>query len=216
MKSYQKIPFALIAYFLAFSSNTSSLEAQTHHLEGVTLNVCGDGAEWPPYIYWQRDKNGEKTSKIVGYTVDLLSRVLSEANVTVKFFLPPWKRCLEKSVDNSQYTIALDASYSKEREKTYLLTRDYYHITPKIFYLKKNFPKGLPKFKSAANIFNIGTICGLFGYNYEGFSKGIDNNKINMDAKNFDSLTQMVASNRCKAFIARYEILAGFKNLGED
>ena len=37
-----------------------------------------------------------------------------------------------------------------------------------------------------------------------------------MDAKNFDSLTQMVASNRCKAFIARYEILVGFKNLGED
>lgn len=145
-----------------------------------------------------------------------MSKILNEANIKTKFFLPPWKRCLQKSVDNSQYTIALDASYSQEREEKYLLTRDYYHITPKIFYLKKNFPNGLPKFKSASNIFNLGTICGLFGYNYEGFSKGIDNEKINMDAKNFESLTQMVASNRCTAFIARYEIIAGFKNLGED
>ncbi|NRA46119.1 MAG: transporter substrate-binding domain-containing protein [Oligoflexales bacterium] len=83
-------------------------------------------------MYWQRDEKGNKTEKIVGYTVDLLSRVLKDANINTKFFLPPWKRCLEKSVDNSQYTIALDASYSKDREKKYLLTRDYYHITPNL------------------------------------------------------------------------------------
>ena len=104
------IPLIIYCAFLKPSS------AQTNHLEGVSINVCGDGAEWPPFIYWKRDKNGEKTDQIEGYTVDLLTRVLNESNIKTKFFLPPWKRCLQKSVDNSQYTIALDASYSKEEK----------------------------------------------------------------------------------------------------
>ncbi|MFK7824423.1 MAG: hypothetical protein AB8G05_09710 [Oligoflexales bacterium] len=44
----------LLGSFICSSAFNFCIEfsnAQTHHLEGLSINVCGDGAEWPPYIY---------------------------------------------------------------------------------------------------------------------------------------------------------------------
>ncbi len=209
-------PTMKVCFFSIIFSLLTLLSAQSSPLAGQSITVCGDGGEWPPYAYFARDSSGNKTTNIEGYTIDVLEAILSENNISVTFELPAWGRCLAKADEGKEYQIALDASYSEERNQTYLLTDSYYVITPKIFYAKETFPNGFPSVSNIDQLFSLGNICGLFSYNYEGFSQGIENSNVDRGAKDFSALAGKTLRGRCVGFLARYEILVGFSALGQD
>ena len=203
-------------FSIIFTLLTTLAFAQDSSLAGQSIRVCGDGGEWPPYAYFARDTEGNKTTNIEGYTIDVLKAILEENQIGVEFELPAWGRCLAKADEGEEYQIALDASYSDERAQTYLLTDPYYVITPKVFFSKKAFPNGFPSVNTVDELFALGNICGLFSYNYEGFSEGIKNSNVETGAKDFSALAGKTLRGRCSGFLARYEILVGFSALGQD
>lgn len=142
---------------------------------GSTISICGDGSGWPPYIYETSDK------QVHGYDVDILSRILSKSELKSIFKMQPWKRCLQSVDRGEEFHIATSSSYSKERDSKYLLSRDYYSITPSYFYIKKNFPNGL-NIRSTDDLKKY-SVCGLLGYNYSNF--GVDMDQVDMGTRNF-------------------------------
>ena len=206
----------LIMLSMVFVSLCPTVYAEGIHLTGQTIIVCGDGAEWPPYVYFKRDTKGNKTEEITGYSVDMLNIILEEKQIHARIVLVPWKRCLLGAQRGQDYHLVLDASYSVERAREYVMTASHYAMTPKYFYAKKNYPNGFPPIESIAELFNVGEICGLFAYNYEGFADGLSNENIKKGTKTFAAVVKKTLAGGCNAFLARYEALVGFAALGED
>ena len=175
---------------------------------GSVIHTCGDGAGWPPYTFFKR-VNGQKTEEIIGYDVDVLKAIGAKHRIKFTVSMPPWKRCRKRAKKGKKFQIALSASYNKERERDYLMSRDYYSLTPHYFYSKIKYPKGLA-IKTIRDTKQY-RICGLFGYNYVGFQP----HEINQDSKIFPDVIKSAHYGKCDLFLARYEILAGFSVIGE-
>ena len=182
-------------------------------LDGKTIRACGDGAEWPPFHYFKRDGDAI-TSEVTGYTVDLLHAIFNGSGIHLEVELVPWSRCLSDT-KSGKYQIALDSSYSEERAQAYLLSAQHYTLTPAYFYLLEANPDGLSVI-SSVDLWSEGPVCGLFGYNYEGFAPGIKNSNVDMGTKTFEKLIQKAKKKRCSTFLARLEILVGFRAIGID
>ncbi len=172
-------------------------------LQAQTLTFCGDGAGWPPYTY-------EEKGVVKGYDVDVLKAILEPQGVTVDVQMLPWKRCMQNTL-NGKMTAALSASANDERRKNYRLTEYYYTVQPSFIYLKERFPNGVQV--PAEEALKAHKICGLRGYNYDGF--GLPTAKVDTDTNNFDQLFQKTKAGRCDIILARYEPLAGFALLGK-
>lgn len=205
--------FLLVLLGIVATSAVADEPAAVNILEGKTIRACGDGAEWPPFHYFERD--GKKVTKeVTGYTVDLLKEIFSVAGIQLEVELPSWKRCLSQT-ETGKYQIALDGSFNEERAKTYLLSAQHYALTPGFFFLKEFNPEGL-SVDTSADLWTIGRVCGLYAYNYESFAPGIDNSDIDRSAKTFEDLIRKAQKKRCSTFLARLEILTGFAAIGED
>ncbi|WP_163832118.1 substrate-binding periplasmic protein [Spartinivicinus ruber] len=188
------------------------LVAETTHLKNQTIHACSGEEEWPPYAFFQR-MNGKKTKEVKGYTIDVLTNILTHHQIKLIVNLIPWQRCLKWVALNKRYHIVLDASYNAQRDESYLLTRDYYQLTPYYFYANKSFPNGL-EVKNPINLTKYGTLCGLHGYNYTNF--GVNDSVVNKGARDYASLVVKTLSARCSFSLARYEIIVGFKLVGQD
>lgn len=182
-------------------------------LDGKTIRTCGDGAEWPPFHYFKRDGD-DVTKEVTGFTVDLLKEIFDEVGIELEVELRAWKRCLAETAAG-KYQIALDGSFNEERAETYLLSAQHYVLTPGYFFLTESNPQGVSVEKSA-DLWSNGSVCGLYGYNYESFGPGINNDNIDRSAKSFEELIKKTKKNRCKTFLARLEILTGFAAIGND
>lgn len=170
-------------------------------LERSSLLICGDAAGWPPY-HFSRDE------KIVGYDVDILQAIFSPMGISIYAELPPWQRCLQETKAGN-YDIAISASYNEERDRNYILSDYYYTLQPSYIYSSNTFPNGPPIY-SSTDINNL-RACGLHGYSYTEF--GIDDSKVRRHARTFTQLVNMLEGNRCDIFLARYEVLLGFKKI---
>jgi len=204
-----------LACVLALFSAVKNSNAQDNQQRipiGTTLHFCGDGAGWPPYTFFEH-KNGVKTKKIIGYDLDVVQKILSPLGLKSKFSMPPWGRCILLTKQGKTYQVALSSSFSKEREKSYLMSDYYYHTTVNYFYEKSRF-KSPPMIQTVSDLFKHGNVCGLHGYNYEGTGV-FRNNQINRGAKNLKSVIQRTLTGRCAFFLFRAEIFSGFKLLGE-
>ncbi|WP_217522381.1 substrate-binding periplasmic protein [Vibrio metschnikovii] len=175
------------------------LSIWTMALERTSLAICGDGGGWPPYHF-------EKERKVIGYDIDVLEAIFLPLGLTITVDLPPWQRCLRET-KLGRYDIALSAAYSEERDKDYILTDYYYTLQPSYVYSSITYPEGLPV-RTAQDLDYLRT-CGLQGYNYTGF--GVDDSKVRKNGRTFEQVVKMLEANRCDVFLARYEILAGFK-----
>ncbi len=153
-------------------------------LRETTITVCDGNEEWPPFTYFQRDEFGNKTKTITGYSVELLTKILNENGIKVKFTLVPWKQCVQGALKAKTYQIALNATYTENRVPDFLMTDTFYTINTKFFYLKSKYPNGFPDIKTASELYSKGSVCGLQGYNYEGVGGGIDNNEIDRGGQN--------------------------------
>lgn len=186
------------------------VQAQIEALKGSTLAVCDDADEWPPYSYWQRI-NGKKTEQVAGYAVEVLKTIFAHNGLHYNIRLLPWARCLAELKLGTNYQLALNLSYSEERDKSYLLTRPYYSTTNYYYYSRKHHPQGL-NISSVADLKRY-TVCGIHGYNYTTY--GLEPSEINQRAKNIPNLITMLHLGRCDLFVEKHEILMGFGAIGE-
>lgn len=169
------------------------------------IEFCADAAQWPPFSY----SNSQGAMK--GYTVDLIHRIFDGSEHQASVEQLPWRRCLAAAEKGSQFHVALDASASEERRRKFLLSRDYYQLTPYYFYSLSSFPDGL-KINRGSELGQHGTICGIAGYSYSNFALG--DTPIYKEMKDFAALMEMAHRGRCTTFIGRFEIVAGLANLG--
>ncbi len=172
--------------------------------EGTIIRSCGDDAGWPPYTYVTPQDS------VAGYDVDILKQILEKHDLVSKVVMLPWKRCLHWAKHGKKYQIALSAGSNPEREKTYLLTRYYYTVTPSYFYSKTNFPDGLVI--ESVEDFKKYKVCGLLGYNYVKF--GIPAEDIDTSAKETAQVVEKTVRKRCDVFLDRAEIFVGFAYMG--
>ncbi len=171
------------------------------------VTICNDTAEWPPYSYFER-RNGEKTQKIVGFSVDLIHEIFEREGIDYEISMLPWKRCLA-NVKNGRVDMVLDASYNKEREMGYYISRPCYFTNSFYFYSKKHFPNGLNiKTMTQLQKYRVG---GRLGFNYKPY--GIENSQLVVNAKTFPSLITALHRNRCDLFIEKFEILKGYSTI---
>ena len=201
----------IIFVFLFFL--TTTLYSQT--LKNTHINIVDDGAQWPPFIYYDR-KDGKVSKNIVGFSVDVINEIFKENNISYNTTLLPWKRALKELELGVDYQLILNASYSKKREKLYYFTRPFYSLNNFVFYSKKHYPQGL-KSTNTSFIKNNYKVCGLLAYNYTdiGFA---DEEIDKVGFYNFDKLIRAIEQRqvRCNVFIEGYEIMVGFQALGKD
>ncbi|WP_108650590.1 substrate-binding periplasmic protein [Dongshaea marina] len=199
-------------YLLSFTLTVLLLSLPRAHadaLQGKTVKICDDGAEWPPFIYYQRD-NGNKTKDVVGYSVDVISDILGKVGAKFTVKLAPWKRCLS-DLEKGKYDMVLNASYNDERAGYAYFSKPFYSLTPSYIYMKAKYPQGL-KVSSAKELVNY-KVCGLRGYNYKDF--GIESKDINTNTKDFNAVLKKLETGRCEVVLARIEVLLGFAKTGE-
>ena len=187
------------------------LPVRAEELSGRTIHICGDVAEWPPYIFFERVE-GQKTGKIAGYSVDVIREILEGQSATVEIRMLPWKRCLYEVEKGDAFQIVLDATLSAERAAKFHISRPYYTTTPCYFYSKKHHPKGLG-IRSAADL-KAYRINGIAGYNYADYGLAPDEIKAYLDGH--QALIQKLHRNRCDLFPDWLEVVMGFAATGRD
>ncbi len=170
------------------------------------LRACADDAQWPPFSY--QEQNGA----MAGFTIELLRRIFLPEHPQLRIDPLPWKRCLV-ATESGDYQIAIDASANPERQRVYRLSAPYYQLHPYYFYSRRHFPGGL-EVARGQDLARVGPVCGVLGYNYSNFALG--DTPIKDGARDFYALAAMLHRGRCGVFIARFEIVAGMRRVGED
>lgn len=173
------------------------------------VHICDDIGEWPPYSYYKR-VNGEKTTEVTGYAVDVAQEILSQHDLSFTVELLPWKRCLDGVEAGQEYQMVFNASYNEERAQKYYISDQFYVMNSYYFYSKKQHPDGL-SISGVADLKNY-QVCGVLGYNYDEY----DVPEIDTGATDYVSLIGKVQAGRCDLFIEKYEGIAGFSLIGKD
>ena len=179
--------------------------------EAPAVVICDGVAEWTPFTYFRRS-GGVPTGELTGYSVEVVGSILRKAGLGYRIELLPWKRCLAEVARGDAYQIALDASYSEERARTYWLSRPFYRISSHYFFLRSRFPDG-PSIQSATDLRRY-RLCGLRGYNYEAY--GVDAAGIDLSSGDYSVLLQRLKLDRCDLFVEKIEVLSGYAVTGRD
>ncbi len=203
MKIYQ----CTAAFFLCLFVSCT-LPAADREVELV--RICDDSGEWPPFIHYQ-SRDAGKESTIVGFSVDVIEAVFAENNIKFSIELIPWKRCL-REVEQGEYDMLLNASYSEERAEKYYLSSDYYAVTPYYFYSLKHNPNGLPiRSKADLSGYRVG---GIIGYNYDYW--GLETLDVDRYAADYAHLIGKLHRHRVDLFVENLEVIAGFSLIGKN
>ncbi|MCE2570867.1 substrate-binding periplasmic protein [Motilimonas eburnea] len=163
---------------------------------------CVEATEYPPFNYQQRHQ--QTSDQWVGYDIDVLKRVFIPAKVDYRIIPLPWLRCL-KEVERGEIDGAMSASLNPRRQSLYLATQPYYHLTPSYYYLKSAFPHGV-NIKQARDLLNLGSVCGIDGFNYDNF--GFSPSDAIYRIKALFQLPKMLEQGRCHFFLARQEVFS--------
>lgn len=165
---------------------------------------CGETGEWPPFNFFER-KLGKKTTRSLGYDIDVVKAILTKHQIDYKIVIVPWKRCLNDALKGKVHVV-FSASTNPQRDKDYLLTTTYYSVKPMlVFGIQTPIEQqnSLLTTKKTAN----DTLCGRIGYNYANF--GFNNDQVSLWVKTYNQLIELTGKGRCTAFFARYEPLLG-------
>lgn len=173
--------------------------------KNLALAVCDDGAEWPPFTFYQRI-DGQKSKKITGSAVEVLERILGRAGIAFTIDLIPWKRCQLEIMHGGRYQMALNASYSAERDRDFRLSRAYYRLTSQYFYSRPLHPTGWP-IRELADL-KQHRVCGLRGYNYSTY--GLGEADLDLSDGGFAPMIAKLHLGRCDLFVEKREIMQGF------
>lgn len=174
-----------------------------------TLAICDDINEWPPYLYYQRD-GGIKTTKPVGYAMDVLDEILTANKISYTVTLLPWARCLD-GVAAGKYALAINVVRNPLREKRFLMTSIYYSVRNFYFYSRKHYPNGLPI--NGVEDIRKHQVCGILNYDHSNL--GIKPGDIDQGSKTYDALISKLHLGRCTLFISQYEAMLGYALIGQ-
>lgn len=200
-------PSTLPALVLLLLGTGAHAEAPVHE-----LSVCDDGSEWPPYTYYLRDGEGRSTGVLTGFAVDVLQAIAQRDGVTVRLTLLPWARCQMEVEHGRNFQMALNASYSDERERKYLLTQAYYSTTHYYFYSRRHARDGWP-IHSLDDLARL-QVCGVRGYNYAAYR--LPPERLDMGARDFASVVTKLHAERCQVAVEKLEVVAGYRVTGKD
>jgi len=202
-------PFACLCSLLLILAGASVVRAGTW--EGPLVNICDDGAEWPPYSFYQR-VDGAPTRTVVGFSVDVIDHIFAKRNIPWKLSLVPWKRCMHEVAKGERYHMLLSAGRNPQRNRTYLVSEPYYQMHTSYLYSKKHHPRGLSI--AGREELKKYRVCGIQGYNYIVF--GLPEDEIDTGSADYDSLVKKLLNGRCELSVDRLEILMGFKAIGKE
>lgn len=173
--------------------------------QDLVVQVCDDAAEWPPYSYHERQHGTDrKSERIIGAAVDVLDRILGAAGLRYQLVLLPWKRC-QLGIEAGTYHLALNASYSDERARTYWLTRPYYWLHSNYYYSRRTHPGGLT-LASVQDLRRL-RVCGLNGYNYSTY--GLGPGQVDLTSMSHAQALRKLQRDRCDVFVEKREIVDG-------
>jgi polar amino acid transport system substrate-binding protein len=201
--------FAKVFFFLGLSALASNA--------ADPIKVCGE--PWAPYLF---DANGgEGAQKIEGADLAVLEEITKRTGYEFSFELLPWKRCLHTVADFDHYgsfEIASDATRNKEREKTYYIVGPLYEASTSIYYSRTKYPTGPVSPETGKVISTIDEmkdfkICGILGYNYEGYytRHNMPRGGIQLDAGalNFQAALLKVSTQRCDMMETQTNMITG-------
>ncbi|MEH6629718.1 MAG: transporter substrate-binding domain-containing protein [Halopseudomonas aestusnigri] len=189
-------------------------------LSNKVVHICDDGAEWPPFTYYERE-NGVKTSILIGYSVDIIREIFNKHNVEFDLKIVPWKRCQVEVEHGKRYQMFLSGVFSAERNKKYHVTQIYYYTKHHYFWSLKKYPKGLTLRQDTlshtlfdlVNKYDMGSIHGYGLGTFE--ANGIDTNRIDSSSPNYQSLEKKLMSGRIDVFHESLEVLDGLAKIGD-
>jgi polar amino acid transport system substrate-binding protein len=170
------------------------------------VKICDDAAGWPPYTFADH-----KDPRVVrGASADLIVEILRRAGYSASITLLPWKRCL-RDVETGAMAMLLNASYSEDRAKTYLLSQPYYKLHSALYYTTARFPVR-PSIKTIADMQKY-KYCGLLGYNYSMYA--ITDVMLDTSARTEASRFNMLRAERCDFAIGDIELVTAFAAMGQ-
>jgi polar amino acid transport system substrate-binding protein len=196
-----------------------TLSAQSENLKGKTISICDDGAEWPPYTYYERE-NGEKTEELVGYSVDVIREIFTKYGIKFTLAIIPWQRCQNEVDIGTKYQMFLSGGLDPGRIKRYHISQPYYFTSLYYFWSNKNHPNGLDisnKSMKAAlwDLTNKYKMGNIFGYGMGPLtSLGLDISKVDTGAKDYKALKVKILKGRVDNFQESMEILSGLAAIG--
>ena len=179
--------------------------------DGPFVNICDDGAEWPPYSYYQR-VDGIPTDTIIGFSVDVVRKIFDAHGIPWKLSLVPWKRCMHEVAKGEPYQMLLSAGRNPQRDRTYLVSEPYYQMHTSYLYSTTHHPQGLAI--AGRDDLKKYRVCGIQGYNYIVF--GLPEDAIDTGTADYATLVKKLLNGRCDLSVDRLEILMGFKAIGKD
>lgn len=188
--------------------------SEEKNLKNISISICDDENEWPPYIFFERTA-GRKGDKLIGFSIDVIDEILSRQQIHYTVTMLPWARCMFEVNNGNKYQMVLDFTTSPERETNYWISQAYYTTNTYYYYSRKKYPQGL-SIKAMVDLKKY-RICGIHGYNinfagYEGFFKP---SEIDQGAKNFDALTAKIHLQRCDVFLEQYQAMQGYALIGK-
>lgn len=208
------LPAGLLAFGLGLGL-TAPGAAQALDLK--TVAVCDDANEWPPFTYFARPAEAAsagappRAPEVVGYSVDVLRRILAPLGVQVRIELLPWLRCLREVESGQAFQMALNASASPERQQRFWLSQPYYDTTHAYFYSRRRFPQG-PAIQRVEDLARF-HVCGVHGYNYSAY--GLRDEQVDRGALDFSRVIAKLLANRCEIAIEKLEAVQAARYKGQ-
>lgn len=176
--------------------------------DNPTLKLCEDDADYAPFIY--RDKNAQ--GQFTGTTVELVRKLSLALKIPMNIELYPIKRCM-KYIEDGQFDIGMDFYLDPERAKKFDYSPPYYTLTAQYYFNKKSHPQGL-NIQAAADLKKYQG-CGLSGYSYEHYGLKEDA-KFEVGARNHAIVLQKLMLGRCDYFVEEMEVIDGYALVGDD
>ena len=214
-------PFRLCLVSLLTALSALCVEAAgAQGLDLKTVAVCDDVAEWPPFTYRVRGPgpNGgnaaarEAAPEVVGYSVEVLRRILAPLGIAVRIELLPWVRCMREVESGQSFQMALNASASPDRQQRFLLSLPYYETTHTYFYSRRRYPNGVAvrRVEDVAEFH----VCGVHGYNYSAY--GLRDEQVDRGALDFSRVIAKLLADRCEIGIEKLEVVQASRYTGKD
>lgn len=176
------------------------------------VDIClGEGNEWPPYTYWERQDGKIDQSRLTGSATQLVLGALRQLGLTYRIQYLPWARVQQELAEyaaNGRCELTWDASYKTERAAYAYYSVPLYRTHLGLFYSQKRFAQ--PPASSAAVAEPMHRYCGVIGYNYAPY-------RIVQEIQRFPSIQQsldMLERQRCEFFPSEIEPLSSGIALG--
>jgi len=189
-------------------------------LQAQPVKICDDGAEWAPFIYYERVNGKKNKSKLVGFVPELMQEVFEIVGLKHSMKLIPWKRCqarVEDFGESRKYEALTDASFSMERANKYWATAPLYEMRDGVFYSIKKYPNA-PQITKPYDLVNF-RLCGVLGYNYELMYEeyGVPRSKkVNTGAVNTMNVLEKISLGRgCDLIQSSIAIVYGGEAIGQ-